>query len=278
MPPLRLCVCVESTAKAGLAWKAAVASLLEPLLSMLEGPQHAGGCELALVLFGAHGGSSVAAVESSLTWCAGVLPFRALLAGLRFEGGGGQPVALADALLEAAALFACAGSGAPPPPQHCLVWLASDPATRPVPWPFADDCTVVRCGQAHCVRQLSSCLPLSPAACLPACPHHGRTVPWPCHLSQAAHPPPFKRPCVPLSQPPAPGAAAVPGHVGRAVPRAAAARHPAFAGGAAHAEQPTPAVAPAQPGQRHAAQVGGAGWVLLPRCLQEGADCVQCAV
>lgn len=155
MPPaLRLCLVLESTARAGAQWRsrAVLRHLIEPLLALAETAP--GGCELALVCFGAHAPHSAAAVESCLGWWSGAsaAEFRThLLDSLRFTGGGGQPVALAEALLEAASLFACApggsgagaGGAAPACQQHCLVFLASEPAPQPVPWPFAGDCCMV---------------------------------------------------------------------------------------------------------------------------------------
>ncbi|KAL4457855.1 hypothetical protein ABPG75_012720 [Micractinium tetrahymenae] len=149
-PVLRLCLVLESTARAGAQWRsgAVLRHLIEPLLALAEAAP--GGCELALVCFGAHAPHSAAAVDSCLGWWSGasVVQFRShLLDSLSFAGGGGQPVALAEALLEAASLFACAAPGggaasagaAPTCQQHCLVFLASEPAPQPVPWPFAED-------------------------------------------------------------------------------------------------------------------------------------------
>lgn len=145
MASLRLCLAVEATARAGPLWQKLSRSCIEPLLAMLEAAAALQAVELALVLFGAHPPHSLAAVESSLGWVASVPQFRALLGGLQFSGGGGQPVALAEALAEAAALFALQRPAAAAAPgaacqQHCLVCLTSDPAPHPVLWPFADDC------------------------------------------------------------------------------------------------------------------------------------------
>lgn len=146
-PPLRLCVAVEASSKHRPLWAQTTARVLEPLLAMLEAQA---AVELALVLFGAHAPSSAAAVEST-PWTAGVPPFRRVLEGLAqtaLVGGAGQPVALAEALAEAAALFALPlrGGGAFSGAQHLLVCIASDPACHPVPWPYAEDCCLVRGG------------------------------------------------------------------------------------------------------------------------------------
>ncbi|KAL4424960.1 hypothetical protein ABPG77_002845 [Micractinium sp. CCAP 211/92] len=154
-PALRLCLVLESTARAGAHWQsgAVLRYLIEPLLALVEAAP--GGCELALVCFGAHAPHSAAAVESSLGWWSGgsVAQFRThLLDSLTFSGGGGQAVALAEALLEAASLFACppavsgggAAGAAPACQQHCLVFLASDPAPQPVTWPFPEDCCMAK--------------------------------------------------------------------------------------------------------------------------------------
>jgi hypothetical protein len=115
-----------------------MAGLVEPLLDQP-------GLEMALVLFGAHPPHSLAAVESGLGWFS-VERFRRLLSDLEFVGGGHQPVALAEALLEAASLFAIplANPGLPAPQQHLIVCIASEPAVLPVPWPYPDDCSMVR--------------------------------------------------------------------------------------------------------------------------------------
>jgi len=142
---------LECTARAGALWRLAWRDrLIEPLLALLDAEP--GGCEIALVLFGAQVHPySAAVVESSLAWCSSVAQFRRQLENLGFAGGGNQPVGLAEALLEAASLFACGSSSAggggsgssAAVQQHCLVCLASDPGTQPVPWPFAEDCGVV---------------------------------------------------------------------------------------------------------------------------------------
>ena len=140
---LRLCVLVEVTARHRHLWHhTTLPQVVEPLLAYL---QAAIGVELALVLFGAHPPHSLAAVESPLGWCRGVGHFRRQLldgGSLECAGGGGQPVALAEALLEAAALFTLPGGGSTCQ-QHCLVCLASEPAVQPVAWPFFQDCTMV---------------------------------------------------------------------------------------------------------------------------------------
>lgn len=151
VPTLRLCLVLESTARAGAQWRsgAVLRQLVEPLLALAEAAP--GGCELALVCFGAHAPHSSTTVESCLGWWSGASTahFRAqLLDSLSFSGGGGQPVALAEALLEAASLFASAPAGIGAAAgsacqQHCLVFLASDPAPQPVPWPFVEDCCMV---------------------------------------------------------------------------------------------------------------------------------------
>ncbi|GAB4820614.1 hypothetical protein N2152v2_007660 [Parachlorella kessleri] len=58
-----------------------------------------------------------------------------------FCGGGGQPVALGEALLELAAMLELPTSlglapGSPPVQAHCLVCMVSDPAALAVPWPY----------------------------------------------------------------------------------------------------------------------------------------------
>lgn len=143
---LRLVLCIEATARQQPLWATLSRGVLEPLLAMLQALQRV---ELALVLFGAHPPHSLAAVESS-GWVADVQAFRQLLEGVQLSGGGRQPVALAEALAEAAALFAlqqggAAGGGEAPPQQHCLVCIASDPAPHPVAWPYPQDCCLVRC-------------------------------------------------------------------------------------------------------------------------------------
>lgn len=139
--PLRLCLAIECTARLSGLWQTLLRGVIEPLLVHLA-PL---GLEMSLVLFGAHPPHSPAAVESSFGWLSSVDQFRCLLEDVEFVGGGGQPVALAEALLEAASLFALPAPGAAPPPQqHCLVCLASDPAVRPVPWPFAEDCSMAK--------------------------------------------------------------------------------------------------------------------------------------
>ena len=150
MAGIRLCLVVELTAKHGSLWATKTLPLVvEPLLALLEaGDGSAAACELALVLFGAHPPHSLAAVESCLRWCTSVQQLRSLLDGLRFVGGGAQAVALAEALAEAAALFALPPHAVPGQPaaawqQQCLVCLASDPAVHPVPWPFPEDCCMV---------------------------------------------------------------------------------------------------------------------------------------
>lgn len=151
MARLRLCLAVECTGKAGSLWPTTLQHVVEPLLALAEASSAGGaapGLQLALVLFGALPPHSGAAVESVLGWSASVQHLRRLLDSLEFVGGGGrQPVMLAHALAEAAALFAAADAadagGGGPWQQHCLVCLASEPAVQPVSWPFAEDCCMV---------------------------------------------------------------------------------------------------------------------------------------
>lgn len=137
---LRLVLVVEATARQQTLWATLFRGVLDPLLAMLQALQRV---EVALVLFGAHAPHSLATVESS-GWVADIPAFRQLLDGAQRSGGGRQPVALAEALAEAAALFAlkqggAAGGGDAAPLQHCLVCIASDPATHPVAWPYPED-------------------------------------------------------------------------------------------------------------------------------------------
>lgn len=180
MARVRLCLAVECTAKAGSVWPTALRHVVEPLLALAEassGGAGAQGLQLALVLFGALPPHSAAVVESVLGWCASVQQFRRLLDSLNFVGGGGrQPVMLAHALAEAAALFAAADAGGSGGPcqQHCLVCLASEPAVQPVSWPFAEDCCMVgACGRwgtscSSCWQASQACLLADPSVgCLP---------------------------------------------------------------------------------------------------------------
>lgn len=144
---LRLCLCLEVTARQAGLWQQTLKHVIEPVLAMLEAQQAA--CELALVLFSAPPPFATATVESS-AWVADVPTFRRLLEGLRFVGGGRQPVALAEALAEAAALFSLppswSGGGTAAWQQHCLVCFASEPSMHPVPWPYPEDCAIVSLG------------------------------------------------------------------------------------------------------------------------------------
>ncbi|KAI3436786.1 hypothetical protein D9Q98_006197 [Chlorella vulgaris] len=137
-PSLRLCLAVECGARMAPLWQALLHGMIEPILAHY-GPS----LELALVLFGAHPPHSLAAVESSIGWTSDADEQQRLLGDAQFIGGGGSsPVALAEALLEVAALFAIADASpdAAAPQQHCLVCITSDPAVHPVPWPCAEDC------------------------------------------------------------------------------------------------------------------------------------------
>lgn len=178
MARLRLCLAVECTGKAGSLWPTTLQHVVEPLLALAEASSAGGaapGLQLALVLFGALPPHSGAAVESVLGWSASVQHLRRLLDSLEFVGGGGrQPVMLAHALAEAAALFAAADAadagGGGPWQQHCLVCLASEPAVQPVSWPFAEDCCMVgdggRTGWVVCCRGRAAwpgCLPAGSA-------------------------------------------------------------------------------------------------------------------
>lgn len=180
MARVRLCLAVECTTKAGSVWPTALRHVVEPLLALAEassGGAGAQGLQLALVLFGTLPPHSAAVVESVLGWCASVQQFRRLLDSLNFVGGGGrQPVMLAHALAEAAALFAAADAGGSGGPcqQHCLVCLASEPAVQPVSWPFAEDCCMVgACGRwgtscSSCWQASQACLLADPSVgCLP---------------------------------------------------------------------------------------------------------------
>lgn len=146
-PSLRLCLAVECGARMAPLWQALLHGMIEPILAHY-GPS----LELALVLFGAHPPHSLAAVESSIGWTSDADEQQRLLGDAQFIGGGGSsPVALAEALLEVAALFAIADASpdAAAPQQHCLVCMTSDPAVHPVPWPCAEDCDMVRARGGH---------------------------------------------------------------------------------------------------------------------------------
>ena len=225
---LRLCVLVEVTARHRHLWHhTTLPQVVEPLLAYL---QAAIGVELALVLFGAHPPHSLAAAESPLGWCRGEGHFRRQLldgGSLECAGGGGQPVALAEALLEAAALFTLPGGGSTCQ-QHCLVCLASEPAVQPVAWPFFQDCSMVSG-------------PVTGTGWAGGCPgwqqllHANGAVR---HCSMHAHPfglstarPPAPGPCLPRPCPRPAGQAAGACHFHRAVPRPAPPRHPAGRGG-----------------------------------------------
>ena len=243
MAPLRLCLAVECTAKAGAQWPTTLRQVVEPALALAEACSSGGAAQLALVTFGAAPPHSPAAVESVLGWVS-VQRFRHLLDSLEFAGGGGrQPVALAEALAEAAALFAVAGAaggGGGPWQQHCLICLASEPAVHAVAWPFPEDCCLasgVQLGAgAAChgaslllgAMQIATCA-VQAATCAIACP------------------PPPPNPA---------GSAARHGDVVRAAVRAAAARRAAGTGWRRHGQQPDDAAAPGKLRERGAAQVG----------------------
>lgn len=147
---LRLCLCVEVTTRHARYWPHVLEALLAPLLGYLDAASSLQSCEIACVLFGSHPPFSTAAVQSTLGWCSGTAQLRQLVECLEFVGGGGQPVALAEALLEAAGLFCLPSSSisASGCQQHCLVCLATEPASCPVPWPYTEDCTLVSAATA----------------------------------------------------------------------------------------------------------------------------------
>ena len=76
-------------------------------------------------------------VQSSL-WTPDASQLRQWLDDVEFGGGGSQPVALAEALLEAASLFELPSTLQPggAVQSHCLVCMVSDPSTAPVAWPL----------------------------------------------------------------------------------------------------------------------------------------------
>lgn len=82
---------------------------------------------------------SPAVVQSSL-WAQEASQLRQWLDDVPFTGGGQQPVALAEALLEAACLFelpcGLQAPGGAAVQRHCLVCMVSDPAPGVVSWPF----------------------------------------------------------------------------------------------------------------------------------------------
>lgn len=216
MARLRLCLAVECTAKAASVWPTTLRHVVEPLLALAEASTAGGAApalQLALVLFGALPPHSPAAVESVLGWCASVQQFRRLLDSLEFVGGGGrQPVALAEALAETAALFAAAdaGGGGGQWQQHCLVCLASEPAVQPVRWPFPEDCCMVRAWAGRRLDAACTGKPLlvldGAATCDLRCRCHGGRLPTalPClpdpgparqHTeAPTSPPPPLRRP------------------------------------------------------------------------------------
>lgn len=98
-------------------------------------------------------------VQSSL-WTQDASTLRQWLDDVEFCGGGNQPVALAEALLEAAALLElptaleppAQGPGAGVPAQQqlksrCLVCMVSEPSTNAVAWPYPSAYGQVRAGR-----------------------------------------------------------------------------------------------------------------------------------
>ncbi len=82
-----------------------------------------------------------AAVVQASHWTQDVSQLRQWLDDVQFSGGGGQPVTLGEALLEAAALLELPSTlsiapGAPALQAHCLVCMVSDPSAAAVPWPY----------------------------------------------------------------------------------------------------------------------------------------------
>lgn len=212
--PLRLCLAVECTSRLNDLWRTLLGGFVDPLLVQP-------GLELALIVFGAHPPHSLAAVESGLRWFS-VDRFRSLLSDLEFVGGGHQPVALAEALLEAASLFALPPIS-PAPQQHLIVCIASEPATLPVPWSHPDDCVMVRGSRQQ------ACWAGLHFAALPGQPRH-------CRGTYTSSP-----------TAPQPGWAARAGHLGRAVARIAPPRRAAGLCGRQPVQHHAPAVAPRQP-------------------------------